>query len=126
MNLSELKLKSMTELMELASEFKIENPSNMRKQELIFARITSYNVCYTKLLRSPLSVQIFIPHFTIDPDELYFIPLFIEFGAGFSDSAPVERSNHENSYSLSRSPLPRPHPLRQRMGREPARFRRSP
>ncbi len=37
MNLSELKLKSMTELMELASEFKIENPSNMRKQELIFA-----------------------------------------------------------------------------------------
>ncbi|EPR42473.1 transcription termination factor Rho [Desulfovibrio sp. X2] len=37
MNLSELKLKSMTDLMELASEFKIENPSNMRKQELIFA-----------------------------------------------------------------------------------------
>ena len=37
MNLSELKLKSMIELMELATEFKVENPSNMRKQELIFA-----------------------------------------------------------------------------------------
>jgi transcription termination factor Rho len=37
MNLSELKLKSMPELMELAGEYKIENPSNLRKQELIFA-----------------------------------------------------------------------------------------
>ncbi|WP_029894546.1 transcription termination factor Rho [Desulfohalovibrio reitneri] len=37
MNLSDLKRKSMPELMELANELKIENPSNMRKQELIFA-----------------------------------------------------------------------------------------
>jgi transcription termination factor Rho len=36
MNLSELKTKSMAELMELATQFKIENPSSMRKQELIF------------------------------------------------------------------------------------------
>ncbi len=41
MNLSELKRKSMPELMELASEYKIENPSNMRKQELIFALLQS-------------------------------------------------------------------------------------
>lgn len=37
MNLSDLKHQSMTELMELANEYKIENPSGMRKQELIFA-----------------------------------------------------------------------------------------
>ncbi len=37
MNLSELKTKTMAELMELASQYKIENPSGMRKQELIFA-----------------------------------------------------------------------------------------
>lgn len=37
MNLSELKLKSMYELTELATQFKVENPSNLRKQELIFA-----------------------------------------------------------------------------------------
>ncbi|MBT8763961.1 transcription termination factor Rho [Desulfohalobiaceae bacterium Ax17] len=37
MNLSELKTKSMNELMELASQFKIENPSGLRKQELIFS-----------------------------------------------------------------------------------------
>ncbi|MFO7816317.1 MAG: transcription termination factor Rho [Thermodesulfobacteriota bacterium] len=37
MNLTELKSKSMPELMELSKEFDIENPSNMRKQELIFA-----------------------------------------------------------------------------------------
>ena len=36
MNLSELKQKSMTELMEMATEYKVENPSNLRKQELIF------------------------------------------------------------------------------------------
>lgn len=41
MNLSELKRKSMPELMELASEYKIENPSNMRKQELIFSLLQS-------------------------------------------------------------------------------------
>ncbi|MBG0776566.1 MAG: transcription termination factor Rho [Desulfovibrionaceae bacterium] len=37
MNLSELKKQSMAELMELAKEYNIENPSNLRKQELIFA-----------------------------------------------------------------------------------------
>ena len=37
MNLSELKTKSMYELTELANQFKVENPSNLRKQELIFA-----------------------------------------------------------------------------------------
>ncbi len=41
MNLSELKRKSMPELMELASEYKTENPGNMRKQELIFALLQS-------------------------------------------------------------------------------------
>ncbi|WP_045216263.1 transcription termination factor Rho [Desulfonatronovibrio magnus] len=37
MNLSDLKTKSMHELMKLATEFEIENPSGLRKQELIFA-----------------------------------------------------------------------------------------
>jgi len=37
MNQAELKMNSMAELMELAQEFKIENPSSLRKQELIFA-----------------------------------------------------------------------------------------
>ncbi|NJB66576.1 transcription termination factor Rho [Desulfobaculum xiamenense] len=37
MHQSELKAKSMSELMELAAEYEIENPSGLRKQELIFA-----------------------------------------------------------------------------------------
>ncbi len=37
MNLSELKTKSMSELMALAKEYNIDNASGMRKQELIFA-----------------------------------------------------------------------------------------
>ncbi len=37
MNLSELKTKSMSELMDIAGEYKIENVSGLRKQELIFA-----------------------------------------------------------------------------------------
>lgn len=37
MNLSELKVKSMIDLMALADSFSIENASSMRKQELIFA-----------------------------------------------------------------------------------------
>ena len=41
MNLSDLKTKSMQELMKLAKEFDIENPSGMRKQELIFAILQS-------------------------------------------------------------------------------------
>ena len=41
MNLSELKTKTMADLMDLASQYKIENPSGMRKQELIFALLQS-------------------------------------------------------------------------------------
>ncbi|MBE1423553.1 transcription termination factor Rho [Desulfomicrobium macestii] len=37
MNLSELKTKSMSELMDIAGEYQIENMSGLRKQELIFA-----------------------------------------------------------------------------------------
>lgn len=37
MNLSELKTKSMADLMQLATDYNVENPSNLRKQELIFA-----------------------------------------------------------------------------------------
>lgn len=41
MNLSELKTKSMSELMELAGQYNVENPSGLRKQELIFALLQS-------------------------------------------------------------------------------------
>lgn len=41
MNLSELKVKSMTDLMALADTFNVENASSMRKQELIFALLQS-------------------------------------------------------------------------------------
>jgi len=41
MNLSELKLKSMPELMDLAVQYNVENPNGMRKQELIFALLQS-------------------------------------------------------------------------------------
>ncbi len=41
MNLSELKTKSMKELMQLSKEYEIENPSGMRKQELIFSILQS-------------------------------------------------------------------------------------
>ncbi|QJT08249.1 transcription termination factor Rho [Oceanidesulfovibrio marinus] len=41
MNLSELKTKSMSELMALSKEFNVENASSMRKQELIFALLQS-------------------------------------------------------------------------------------
>jgi len=37
MHQSELKMKSMSELMDLAQEYNIENPSGLKKQELIFA-----------------------------------------------------------------------------------------
>ena len=37
LNLTELKLKSMQDLTDLAVQFEVENPSGMRKQELIFA-----------------------------------------------------------------------------------------
>ncbi len=41
MNLSEMKNKTMQELMELANEYNVENPSGLRKQELIFAILQS-------------------------------------------------------------------------------------
>ena len=41
MNLSELKIKTMIELMELAESYSIENASSMRKQELIFTLLQS-------------------------------------------------------------------------------------
>ncbi|MFO7717832.1 MAG: transcription termination factor Rho [Thermodesulfobacteriota bacterium] len=41
MNLSEMKRKSMADLMQLAKEYNVENPSGLRKQELIFAILSS-------------------------------------------------------------------------------------
>lgn len=41
LNLSELKTKSMPELMALAKEYNIDNPSGLRKQELIFTLLQS-------------------------------------------------------------------------------------
>ena len=41
MNVYELKQKSMQELTELATEYNVENPSNLRKQELIFSILQS-------------------------------------------------------------------------------------
>ncbi len=41
LNLSELKTKSMHELMELAEQYSLENASSMRKQELIFSLLQS-------------------------------------------------------------------------------------
>ncbi len=41
MNLSDLKTKSMKDLMQMSKEYEIENPSGMRKQELIFAILQS-------------------------------------------------------------------------------------
>lgn len=41
MNLSELKTKSMSDLMALAKEYKVDNASGMRKQELIFTLLQS-------------------------------------------------------------------------------------
>ena len=41
MNLSELKIKTMPELMDLAQQYEIENASSLRKQELIFALLQS-------------------------------------------------------------------------------------
>jgi transcription termination factor Rho len=41
MNLSDLKIKSMADLMALAKEYNIENASGLRKQELIFALLQS-------------------------------------------------------------------------------------
>lgn len=83
MNLSELKTKSMLELMELAEQFNIDNASSMRKQELIFSLLQN---CATQngaiygdgvleilpdgfgFLRSPLSS--YMP----GPDDIYVSP----------------------------------------------------
>lgn len=83
MNLSELKTKSMIELMDLAEEFSIENASSMRKQELIFALLQSSSLKNGAIfgdgvleilpdgfgfLRSPLSS--YMP----GPDDIYVSP----------------------------------------------------
>ncbi len=83
MNLSELKTKSMVELMELAETYNVENASNMRKQELIFALLQN---CASQngaiygdgvleilpdgfgFLRSPLC------SYTPGPDDIYVSP----------------------------------------------------
>ncbi len=83
MNLSELKVKSMLELMELAEQYNVENASNMRKQELIFALLQN---CASQngaifgdgvleilpdgfgFLRSPLC------SYTPGPDDIYVSP----------------------------------------------------
>jgi transcription termination factor Rho len=83
MNLSELKTKSMTDLMDLAEQFNVESASNMRKQELIFALLQN---CVSQngaifgdgvleilpdgfgFLRSPLS------NYTPGPDDIYVSP----------------------------------------------------
>ncbi len=83
MNLSELKTKSMLELMELAEQYNVENASNMRKQELIFSLLQN---CASQngaiygdgvleilpdgfgFLRSPLC------SYTPGPDDIYVSP----------------------------------------------------
>ncbi len=44
MNLSDMKNKSMKELMDLAVSYNVENPSSLRKQELIFAILQAYSL----------------------------------------------------------------------------------
>ena len=83
MNLTELKTKSMVDLMELAEQFNVENASNMRKQELIFALlqhcVSQNGAIYGDgvleilpdgfgFLRSPLS------NYTPGPDDIYVSP----------------------------------------------------
>ena len=41
LSLTDLKTRSMQELMELAEQYEIENASSMRKQELIFALLST-------------------------------------------------------------------------------------
>ncbi|MCC8194999.1 MAG: Rho termination factor N-terminal domain-containing protein, partial [Deltaproteobacteria bacterium] len=83
MNLTELKTKNMVELMELAEQYNVENASNMRKQELIFALlqhcVSQNGAIYGDgvleilpdgfgFLRSPLS------NYTPGPDDIYVSP----------------------------------------------------
>ena len=44
MNLSDMKNKTMNELMDLAMNYNVENPSSLRKQELIFAILQAYSL----------------------------------------------------------------------------------
>jgi len=83
MNLSEMKKKSMDELMKLASQYNVENPSSLRKQELIFAILQAYSQKYGNIygegvleilpdgfgfLRSPLY------NYMPGPDDIYVSP----------------------------------------------------
>ncbi len=83
MNLSEMKKKSMDELMKLAAQFNVENPSSLRKQELIFAILQEYSQKYGNIygegvleilpdgfgfLRSPLY------NYMPGPDDIYVSP----------------------------------------------------
>lgn len=83
MNLSEMKKKSMDELMKMAEEFNVENPSSMRKQELIFAILQAYSQQHGNIygegvleilpdgfgfLRSPLY------NYMPGPDDIYVSP----------------------------------------------------
>lgn len=83
MNLSEMKKKSMDELMRLASQYNVENPSSLRKQELIFAILQAYSQKYGNIygegvleilpdgfgfLRSPLY------NYMPGPDDIYVSP----------------------------------------------------
>ncbi|WP_459892034.1 transcription termination factor Rho [Desulfothermus okinawensis] len=83
MNLSEMKKKSMDELMKLAAQYHVENPSSLRKQELIFAILQSYSQKYGNIygegvlevlpdgfgfLRSPLY------NYMPGPDDIYVSP----------------------------------------------------
>ncbi len=83
MNLSEMKKKTMDELMKLAAQYNVENPSSLRKQELIFAILQSYAMKHGNIygegvleilpdgfgfLRSPLY------NYMPGPDDIYVSP----------------------------------------------------
>ena len=83
LGLTDLKTRSMQELMELAEQYEIENASTMRKQELIFSLLSACSIQNGAIhgdgvleilpdgfgfLRSPLSS--FMP----GPDDIYVSP----------------------------------------------------
>lgn len=83
LNLTDLKTRSMQELMELADQYEIENASSMRKQELIFALLSACSIQNGAIygdgvleilpdgfgfLRSPLS------NYMPGPDDIYVSP----------------------------------------------------
>lgn len=51
LSLTDLKTRSMQELMELAEQYEIENASSMRKQELIFALLSTCGFTKRRHLR---------------------------------------------------------------------------